>query len=168
MKRFPATWSPSLFWRLRVVQPLMRLLLTGVSPEEIARALALGATIGLLPTVGTTTAVCLVLGGAMRLNQVATQMSNYLVTPIQILLILPLLRLGERIWQVEQPLPLTASEVSQRIAEQGLGFTLELGRGVGHALTGWACIALPVFAFTYLASRPGLTWLAQRRSSRAA
>lgn len=162
----PNTWSPGYFWRQKLVRPLVGLLRVGVSPEQIARALALGATIGLLPTVGTTTALCLVVGGALRLNQVATQLSNYAVTPIQIALILPFLRLGESILGVEQRLPLSAPEIAQRVQDQGFGFTLDLGRSVLHALVGWASCAPLVLAAVYCATRFALTKLSRTRRAR--
>lgn len=166
MTELSNNWSPGFFWRQRVVRPLVGLLRVGVTPEQIARALALGAAIGLLPTVGTTTAVCLLLGGLLRLNQVATQLSNYAVTPVQIALILPFLRLGETLLGVDQRFPLSAAEIGHRVEEQGLGFTLDLGRSVVHALIGWAACAPLVLAVVYLCSRFALVRLAGARRSR--
>ncbi|REJ81103.1 MAG: DUF2062 domain-containing protein [Acidobacteria bacterium] len=156
-------FSPAFFWRQRVMKTLVGLLRVGVTPEELARALALGATLGLLPTVGTTTAACLLIGGPLRLNQVAAQLSNYAVTPIQILLILPFLRLGETVLGVDRRFPLSAAEIARRVEESGFGFTLELGLSVVHALVGWACVAPAVFALVWLASRGAIGWLAEKR-----
>ena len=159
-------WNLRAFWRQRIVRPLVGVLRMGVSAEEVARALALGATIGLLPAVGTTTVLCLLIGGLMRLNQVATQLSNYAITPLQIALILPYLRLGETLLGVDNRFPLDAATLRQRVDEMGIAFTLDLGRSLVHALVGWASVAPFVFLAVYLGTRPALNWLAASRRRR--
>ena len=63
----------------------------GLGPRDLALALALGATVGLMPLVWGTSLLCIVLAACLRLNQVVVQVANYLVYPLQIVLFLPVL-----------------------------------------------------------------------------
>jgi hypothetical protein len=67
------------------------------SRSKTAWTVALGFAIGIFPLIGVTTIGCLLLGGVLRLKQASIQLGNYLALPLQIILLIPLLRLGERI-----------------------------------------------------------------------
>ena len=108
----------------------------GISPRRLALTLALGFAIGCLPVVGIPTALCAVLALTLGLNQPAIQAANYAAMPLQILLIVPFLRLGR--WLLSAgPLPGNALH----------GPTLELLRTSGHlagqALAAWLLVAVP-------------------------
>jgi uncharacterized protein (DUF2062 family) len=66
----------------------------GMSPQRLALTLALGFAIGCLPVVGVPTAICAVLAMALKLNGPAIQAANYAAMPLQLLLMLPFVRLG--------------------------------------------------------------------------
>ena len=66
----------------------------GISPRRLALTLALGFAIGCLPVVGIPTALCVMVAMTLRLNMPAIQAANYAAMPLQVLLILPFVRLG--------------------------------------------------------------------------
>jgi uncharacterized protein (DUF2062 family) len=82
----------------RLKARLLDLLKQGMQPRQLALALALGATIGLLPTVWGTSVLCILFAWLLRLNQVVVQLANYLVYPLQILLFIPYFHLGENLF----------------------------------------------------------------------
>ena len=67
----------------------------GVTPEKLAFSLSLGTASGLIPNLGVSTALCVVVAVIPKLNMPAIQLVNYLLTPLQLILIIPPLRLGE-------------------------------------------------------------------------
>jgi uncharacterized protein (DUF2062 family) len=67
----------------------------GISPRRLALTLALGFAIGCIPVVGVPTLTCAALALLLRLNLPAIQAANYVMTPLQLLLIVPFARLGE-------------------------------------------------------------------------
>src|SRR5579864_5060415 len=69
----------------------------GISPPRLARALALGFALGCIPIVGLPTALCAMIALAFRLNQPLIQAANYAARPFQLVLILPLARLGAKL-----------------------------------------------------------------------
>lgn len=110
------------WWRRRLLDPLLALLRQGVEPRLLALAVTLGAGIGIFPVLGVSTIALTGLALPLRLNLPAIQLVNYAVSPLQLLLIIPFLRLGEMLLGAP-PLPMTL--------EQGLGI---LSTGIGHAL----------------------------------
>ena len=85
-------------WRSAFGTHLQSWLSQGTSPRRLALTLALGFAIGCLPVIGIPTALCLVIALALRLNLPAIQAANYAAMPVQIVMILPLVRLGGRIF----------------------------------------------------------------------
>ena len=84
--------------RRRLWEPMLSLLRHGLSPEGLAWSLALGLGVGISPLFGTSTGLCLLLGFIFRLNQPAMQLANYLAYPLQLLLLIPFIRLGEMLF----------------------------------------------------------------------
>jgi len=82
------------FWKRRVVSPVVELLRQGLTPEKIAITLALGITLGVTPVIGSTALLCTLAAIVFRLNLAAIQLVNWLVYPLQLVLLIPFLRLG--------------------------------------------------------------------------
>jgi uncharacterized protein (DUF2062 family) len=123
-------------------------LLQGISPPRLALTLALGCAIGCIPVVGIPTLVCAALALTLKLNLPAIQAANYAVMPLQLVLIVPFIRLGG--W-------LVASQAKQTLAAGALLHTsplhmvTEVGSLAGQALLAWLVIAIPsvlVLTFT--------------------
>jgi hypothetical protein len=70
---------------------------SGDSTSKTAWTIALGFAIGMFPLMGLTTIACVLIAGVLRLKQAPIQLGNYAALPLQIILIIPFLRLGERI-----------------------------------------------------------------------
>ena len=86
------------FFRRRLARPIIELLRQGVTPEKMALSLALGVALGVFPVLGTTTALCALVAFIWRLNLPAIQIVNYFVYPLQIALLIPFFRLGEKLF----------------------------------------------------------------------
>jgi hypothetical protein len=131
----------------------------GVSPRHLALTLALGFTIGCIPVVGIPTPLCIMLALALRLNLPAIQAANYLAWPFQLVLIVPLTRLGG--WLFASG-PFQATKASAMLRLSPAKMISQIVSLTGHALVGWLVIAIPAvvlmtFAFTLLLRRvPGL------------
>src|ERR1700691_5208449 len=123
-----------------VRQNIARWLRQGMSPRRLALTLALGFAVGCIPVVGIPTLVCAALALTLRLNLPAIQAANYAVMPLQLLLIVPFVRLGgwliasSRNQTLQAGAPLHASPLTQ------------MGWLAGQALVAWAVIAIPAVA----------------------
>lgn len=128
------------FLERRLVMPLLALLRQGVTPSRLALSVALGVSIGLVPVLGVSTALCGLAALALRLNQPAIQLVNYLLTPLQLLLIIPQLRLGE--WLVQAPpFPITLESGLALLSDGVLNAVRTLAPAIGHATLGWLALA---------------------------
>jgi hypothetical protein len=128
----------------RTLSPVGALISSGESVSKTAWTVALGFAIGLFPLIGVTTIVCVLLAGVLRLKQASIQVGNYAALPLQIILLIPCLRLGERITGAErfvfEPLKLLKSfpNVSETTAHAVVMAQL-------HMIEGWAVMAPVAF-----------------------
>ena len=74
---------------------ILDLLRQGITPEKIALSIAFGIVLGVFPALGWTALLCLVASAGLRLNLPAMQLVNFLVYPLQLLLLVPFIRAGE-------------------------------------------------------------------------
>src|SRR6266849_7485271 len=98
------------FFYRRLLRPILDLLRQGVTPEKMALSLALGGALGVFPALGCTTLLCTIVAIVLRLNLPAIQIVNYFVYPIQIALLLPFFRLGEKLFRATH-LPVSVAQI---------------------------------------------------------
>ena len=108
--------------------------LEGLSPDTVALILTIGLVLGLFPIYGCATILCALAGLVLGLNLPALQLVNQLVTPLQLVLLVPFARLGAHL--LNSP-----------------GSATPLARGLGpvalHAVAGWLCVCLPLGLLVY-------------------
>ena len=128
----------------------------GLTPRDIALALALGVVLGTFPVIGATSLLCVAASVVFRLNLLTLQSVNWAVSPLQLLLLLPFFRLGSAIFGgADVTVGLTALIAMMRADLIGsmrefLSATL---RGIGA----WALAALPAAGLMYLCAFPLIT-----------
>jgi uncharacterized protein (DUF2062 family) len=120
----------------------------GISPRRLALTLALGFAVGCIPVVGIPTLVCAALALTLRLNLPAIQAANYVVMPLQLLLIVPFVRLGG--WLIDSSRNQTL-QAGALLHASPLTQVTQMGWLAGQALLAWVVIAIPavvVLTFT--------------------
>jgi uncharacterized protein (DUF2062 family) len=123
----------------------------GISPRRLALTLALGFAIGCIPVVGIPTLVCAALALTLRLNLPAIQAANYAVMPLQLLLIVPFVRLGGWLIASSRNQSLQAGAL---LHASPLGFATQMGWLAGQALLAWVLIAMPaVLLLTFMLTK---------------
>ena len=147
----PRTWV-----QRRLLDPFMSLLKAGLSPGSLALTVGLGVAFGLAPTFGLTTIISTATALRLRLNVAAIQLVCHLLSPVQLLLLLPLLRWGATmLGQGEKVAHLTFEQIKQMGSTEGWGSVLHLlWRAELGALLLWALAAVPVVAALYVGLKP--------------
>lgn len=147
----PRTWV-----QRRLLDPLMSLLKAGLSPKSLALTVALGVALGVAPIVGLTTIICTAVALRLRLNVAAIQLVCHLLSPVQLLLLLPFLRWGATmLGQGEQVAHLTLTQIKHLIHVEGWGGVFHLlWRAELGGLIIWALAAVPVVAALYVGLQP--------------
>ena len=155
------------FFYRRLVRPIIELLRQGVTPEKIAFSIALGVALGVFPVLGSTTALCALAALVLRLNLPAIQVVNYFVYPLQIALLIPFFRLGERLFHAPH-LPLSVPQIYAMIHANMWNAIRSLWTTAWHAVIVW-CLLAPVFtALVYAVLVPGLRGILRKQAPGAA
>src|SRR5580700_12082590 len=151
-------------WRRRVVDVVLAQLRQGITPQKIALTVAVGATLGLFPILGSTTLLCFLAGIILRLNQPIIQAVNYLMYPLQITGIYFFIRIGEWLTRTP-PLQFSIAGLIQQFRAAPLHFFQEFGMTALRGVLAWVLIAPLVAAVLYFALLPVLRRLAALRSA---
>jgi uncharacterized protein (DUF2062 family) len=147
--------------RRRILDPILALLRQGITPDRLALSLAFGLGVGIFPVLGVSTIACTVAALALRLNLPAIQLVNYLASPVQLVLIIPFVRVGEAVVGAP-PQPLTVSAGLELLAAGVLNAVIVLWDAIVHAAIGWAVIGPFLIYLLYRAFRPLLERAARR------
>lgn len=161
------------FLEKRMIRPIVGLLKQGITPEKIALSLALGIVLGIFPVIGVTTLLCIAAAFLFKLNLPAIQLVNYLVYPLQLVLLLPFYRAGEWLFRAEH-LPLSVKEILAMMDEDLWETILFLWETTANAMVVWVLLAPFMVLFLYglirltilsltLPSSPGKSGLRQRQ-----
>ena len=136
----------------RLIKPLLGFLKQGMTPNRLALSVSLGFTFGLFPVVGITTVLCLLIALVFKLNVAAMQLINYLVYPLQLLLIIPLINVGSNILNVN-PIPYTISELIDLVQSDFLLALKQLWLAHLMGIFAWLIIIAPLGFIIYLSLR---------------
>jgi len=137
----------------KYLEPVKKLLMQGTSPKLIALGISGSMVIGLFPVLGSTTLLCTLFALTFKLNLPLVQLVNFSVYPLQLLLVIPLMKLGEAIFGFEK-LNYGINEIVDMVANDMLHAIAVLWNVTMQAIGAWLLIA-PFFAFLiYLLLHP--------------
>ena len=141
------------FFKRRLLDPLLALLKQGVAPERLALCVAIGVTVGLIPVLGISTLLCTVIALAFRLNLPAIQLTQAVMAPLQLLLIVPFVRLGE--WMMHAATQPVSISAGLALMKQGIWHTvIVLKDAILHASVAWIAVAPVAVFMLYRVLRP--------------
>ncbi len=123
--------------RRKVRDPLVAELRQGATPEAVSAAVVVSFAIAIVPFIGVTTLLCLLAGRLFRLNHVVMQIINHTAFPLQILLIVPFVRLGETLSGARH-FALTPEAIIDEFNRSVPDFLEKFWLTGLHGLIGWA------------------------------
>lgn len=145
----------------RGILPILALLRMGATPRSLAWSIAAGLLIGINPAIGTTTLLCLAAAGCFRLNVVASQLANHAMFPLEVMLVIPFIRLGARVFHTAE-MPLSPHLFLFLARTAPIALTRELWLWEWHAFVLWAAISAVSAPLIALALTPLLERLLRR------
>lgn len=150
------------FWQRRVRDPIVALFTQGITPDKVALTLGVGSVCSLFPFLGFTSLLNLGVGLWLRLNQPLLQTLNQVLGPVQLVLILAYVRLGEWLWRAQEG-RFTIREMLGVFREASFGeFLQRFGWAGIHAFTAWVVTSPLLLAAVYYFFRPALRRLASK------
>jgi len=156
------TSSPSWlkrFWRERILALIVAQLRQGITPGKIALTVALGFSLGIFPIIGASTALCLLAGFWLKLNQPLMLVVNSFTVPLQPPMVLVFVRIGE--WMLQAPrVTFSIPELFRKFFASPAGFMREFGVTGLHGILAWLVIAPFITAIICCLAHPPLKRLA--------
>jgi len=135
------------FFNRVLVKPVLDQVKQGADANGLANTVAAGLIIAVIPVLGITTALCVAVGLKWRLNQPVIQAVNYLLYPVQIILLPVFILLGAKLFGVE-PVSFDPKTVfSEFTTDPGL-FMSNYGMAGLRACMVWLLISPVLFFIT--------------------
>jgi len=151
------------WWSRRVKDPLVALLKQGSTPEALANTLAWTGVCSVFPFFGFTTGLNIAVGHALKLNHALMQSVNWLLSPLQLIMILVYVRMGETLWRSHESQFSVAGMLSSVKELSVMEFLKTFGWAGVHAFSAWALTAPVLFGVILSVSRPAISKLARAR-----
>lgn len=140
--------------RMRIAQErALEWLQCGLAPRQLAFTLALGFAIGCIPLLGITTGLCALLALVLRLNMPAIQAANWVAMPVQMVLLIPFLRLGQWLFR-GQSISFNPKLLAAQIEAAPWHVLVQMSGLFGHALLAWLLTAGPALLLMTLLLTP--------------
>lgn len=142
-------------WRRKIVRPILQFLRQGLTPEKLSFTIALGITLGVIPVLGSTVLLCTLAAIAFRLNLTAIHLVNWLVYPLQLVLLIPFYRIGEWIFRTP-PSELSVVHIIALIRTNVFHAIATLWTVTIHAVVAWLLLGIVATGLIYLLLVPVL------------
>ena len=146
------------------VQKVLNLFKQGLSADEMAKSIAMGALIGVIPLFGISTVTITAIAVRLKLNLPLSIFTTYAVGPLHLLLFIPFIKIGERIIGVEHTL-FSFSAIKDAFRADYMKATKDLGLEILCGMTGWIIVAIPACFLLYIILRFlfSICWKAYKR-----
>ena len=142
----------------RIIEPIKNRILIpfkiiprdGFTPEKLALSVTIGIVSGLFPVIGFTTLLSLALTAAFRQNLALVQSVNWILALVQVLLIIPLMRMGAMLWD-QHNIRITLGQMIQAFQPGILEGMQTIGIFLLYGILAWCVLVIPAGAFSYYA-----------------
>ncbi|WKN32761.1 DUF2062 domain-containing protein [Porifericola rhodea] len=133
----------------RAVVLLRKLLRQGMSAQKLALTISLGVVLGIIPVFGFITAVCAAIAAWWRLNIPLAIAVLYAAMPLQIILFVPFIRLGEWLFSIGK-LEIAPEKIVENIQLAPLSYMNQIWYSIIGALGAWAIVSVLLGVLLYL------------------
>jgi hypothetical protein len=127
------------------------LFMQGLTPKELSQSIIVSGLIAIIPVLGVSTFMITTVSLKWKLNLPVMIALSYLMWPVQILMIIPFIRIGEFIFSVS-PNHYTVEEIISSFQSSFFKTLSHLSFELLCGLGGWFFTAVPVAVGVYLVS----------------
>jgi hypothetical protein len=139
-------------WNFRVLKSkTVALFKQGLTPIQLTQSILVSALISIIPILGVSTFLLTVLSIKRNLNLPIMIAISYILWPIQLLMIIPFINIGEFIFSIPQSNH-SAQEIIASFQESFFGTLSRLSFELLCGFGGWLLTAVPFFTLVYLVS----------------
>lgn len=144
-----------------LIAPFTQFLKTGLSPAKLAQSFSIGICFGIMPLPGSTL-TCTIAAVALKLNFGAIQLINYMVMPLQLLLIYPFLKISAFITGIDI-IAGSGSVFIESLKADTLNVLSQVGITIGVVFIIWLLISIPLGIILFKLSLPVFTRISEKR-----
>lgn len=148
----------------KLARLILELLSQGITPHKIALTVALGVVLGVTPVLGSTTLLCIAAALVFGINLPLIQVVNYLVYPLQLLLLIPFIQAGQWLFR-QPPLPFSFAQLTVLLRSRFWQTLAMLWEYTLHGLIAWLILGGIAALIIYIVSRPILGYLIVRKTA---
>ncbi len=141
------------YLKYKIWIPILGFLKQGITPEKLSLTMVFGVVFGIFPIIGITTVLCLLSALIFRLNKPAILLINISLYPLQILLIIPFISLGEMIFGYSF-VPFSFNEVLAMFKEDWIYAIQHLWLQTLLGILAWLIISIPISFIIYYTFLP--------------
>lgn len=134
--------------RNRILIPFRIIPREGLTPEKMALSIAIGIVAGLFPVIGFTTLLSLMLTAIFRQNLALVQALNWLLSLVQLILIIPLMRIGSFLWG-HQKISISLGQIEKAFQPGILSGLQTIGIFHLFGILAWAVLVVPTGIISY-------------------
>lgn len=134
-----------------VIDKITALFKQGLTPKELNQSIIVSGLISVIPIIGVSTFMISTVSLKTKLNLPVMIALSYMMWPVQILLIIPFIRMGEFIFSIP-PNHHTVEEIISSFQNSFFKTLSHLSFELLCGLGGWLFIAVPVAIGIYLVS----------------
>ena len=139
-------------WNFRALKlNTVALFKQGLTPIQLTQSILVSALISIIPILGVSTFLLTVLSIKRKLNLPIMIAISYILWPIQLLMIIPFINIGEFIFSIPQSNH-SAQEIIASFQESFFGTLSRLSFELLCGFVGWLLTAVPFFTLVYLVS----------------
>ena len=139
-------------WNFRALKTkTIALFKQGLTPIELTQSILFAALFSIIPIFGVTTILLTAFSLKRKLNLPIMIAISYLAWPLQILMIIPFINIGEYFFSVPQSHH-SVEEIIASFQESFFGTLSQISFELLCGFGGWLLTAVPFFTFVYLVS----------------
>lgn len=147
-------------WDVKVAHPVRQQLQEGIPVSRVSRALSLGIIAAAWPQIATNVFMAWFLAKLFRCSSIVAGGISFVASPLQYLLMIPFLRLGETLLGLPH-FETSVPEIVKIVFTDPIGSFEVLGWPLVHAILGWICGSLLVYFPLFWSVRRSVSKLAQ-------
>jgi uncharacterized protein (DUF2062 family) len=149
--------------KAKILRLVKALFVEGMSLKKISLTIALGAVLGIFPVLGTSTILCTIVAFIFRLNFPSIQIVNYVVYPLQLIMLVPFYGAGSWLFN-EQRWPLIREDFIGLLQNDFWGNMANLWDLTLYAAFIWLIISPFLILLLYGFLKPAIVTFTSSRS----
>lgn len=136
------------YLKTKAIDPIASYFKQGLDTHKLSQSVAAGMVIGTIPVIGVSSVMATLVGLRYRMFTALIMLITYIIYPLQMLLILPYMKLGSYLVGAETE-SVNVTAIFSKLFKHPLSSLAEFGFLILGGLIAWAVLSVPVYFASY-------------------